>query len=85
MIRIKTPSFFVILISKIHIICFFSAPGESTEIAEEMAARDALKRIFRFDETSSKPLPLGRDAKQMKEKDFNLTIEEWKSKNVTTV
>merc|ERR1711997_986632 len=42
------------------------APGESTEIAEEMAARDALKRIFRFDETSSKPLPFGRDAKQMK-------------------
>merc|ERR1711874_346356 len=61
------------------------APGESTEIAEEMAARDALKRIFHFDETSSNPLPFGRDTKQMKAKDSNLTIEEWKSKNVTTV
>ena len=64
---------------------FFPAPGESTEIAEEMAARDALKRIFRFDETSSKPLPFGRETKQMKARDSNLTIEEWKSKNVTTV
>jgi len=61
------------------------APGESTEIAEEMAARDALKRVFRFDETASKPLPFGRDTKQMKAKDSNLTIEEWQSKNVTSV
>jgi hypothetical protein len=32
-----------------------SAPGETPEIAEEMAARDALRRHFRFDDTSRCP------------------------------
>ena len=45
---------------------YFSGPGETSEIAEEMAVLDALKRIFRFDESSSKPLPFGRDTQQMK-------------------
>jgi len=61
------------------------APGESSEIAEEMAVLDALKRIFRFDESSSKPLPFGRETQQMKAKKSNLTIEEWKSSNITNV
>ena len=61
------------------------APGESSEIAEEMAVFDALKRIFRFDESSSKPLPFGRETQQMKAKKSNLTIEEWKSSNITNV
>ena len=38
-----------------------SAPGETVEIAEEMAARDALRRIFRTDDT--RPLlPMGDQA-----------------------
>ena len=60
-------------------------PGESSEIAEEMAVLDALKRIFRFDESSSKPLPFGRETQKMKAKKSNLIIEEWKSSNITNV
>ena len=54
-------------------------------IAEEMAVLDALKRIFRFDESSSKPLPFGRETQQMKAKKSNLTIEQWKSSNINNV
>jgi len=35
------------------------AAGETSEIAEEMAALDALRRLYKF-EDSSKPLPFGR-------------------------
>ena len=61
------------------------APGETSEIAEEMAVLDALKRVFRFDESSSKPLPFGRETQKMKAKKSNLTIEEWKSSNIINV
>ena len=43
---------------------YFSAPGETPEIAEEMAARDALRRLFRFDD-SSRPIPLGKSIDQI--------------------
>ena len=38
-----------------------SAPGETVEIAEEMAARDALRRIFRTDDARPM-LPMGDQA-----------------------
>ena len=38
-----------------------AAPGETVEIAEEMAARDALRRIFRTDEARPM-LPMGDQA-----------------------
>jgi len=55
------------------------APGETALIAEEMAARDALRKLFKFD-TASKPLPFGR---QIHESNFptkpNPTLKQWKS------
>jgi len=36
------------------------APGETAEIAEDMAARDVLRRMFKY-EDSSKPLPFSRE------------------------
>ena len=43
-------------------ILLISAPGETVEIAEEMAARDALRRIFRTDD--ARPLlPMGDQAR----------------------
>ncbi len=43
---------------------FYLAPGETAEIAEDMAARDALRRIFRFDDTA-RPIPLGKALDQV--------------------
>ena len=58
---------------------FVLAPGETALIAEEMAARDALRKLFKFD-TASKPLPFGR---QIHESNFptkpNPTLKQWKS------
>ena len=42
-----------------HCFVLFLAPGETAEIAEEMAARDALRRLFRFDD-NARPVPLGK-------------------------
>ena len=47
--------------------CFshsLAAPGETVEIAEEMAARDALRRIFRTDEARPM-LPMGDQASKL--------------------
>lgn len=48
--------------------CFyllFSAPGETVLIAEEMAAREAIKTIMKT-EDSRQPLVLGRQADNLK-------------------
>ena len=69
-------------------ILYFSAPGETAEIAEEMAALDALKKLFRFDETSSKPLPFGRDLNNInieKNEAEKPSLNEWKSSNIHVV
>ena len=39
-----------------------SAPGESAEIAEDMAARDVLRRMFKCEYDSSPPLPFSANA-----------------------
>ena len=64
---------------------FFPAPGETVEIAEEMAARDVLRRMFRCEFDSSAPLPF--TAKALKARTNsptlkfkstpNLALEEW--------
>jgi len=62
------------------------APGETPEIAEEMAALDALKKLFNFDDAHSKPLPFSRDLKNMKQKtESNPSVEDWKSSNIRVV
>ena len=38
---------------------FSTAAGETADIAEEMAARDSLRRLYRFDD-SSRPFPYGK-------------------------
>ena len=45
----------------ISLFSSLAAPGETVEIAEEMAARDALRRIFRTDEARPM-LPMGDQA-----------------------
>lgn len=61
------------------------APGESAMIAEEMAARDALRKLFKFDD-ASKPLPFGKELHKMKLKSTpNPTLEEWSSSNISIV
>lgn len=45
--------------SRVTLYFFYLAPGETTGIAEEMAALDALRRIFNITD-SSKPLPFGK-------------------------
>jgi hypothetical protein len=50
-----------------------------------MAAHDALRRLFRFDE-AAKPLLFGRDLKEIKLKSTpNADVNEWKSENVVVV
>ena len=67
------------------IISIFTAPGESAMIAEEMAARDALRNIFGFHD-SAKPLPFGKEFQKLKVKSTpNPTLEEWKSANIFVV
>ncbi|CAG0895410.1 unnamed protein product [Darwinula stevensoni] len=39
-------------------------PGESLEIAEEMAARDALRRLFHLEDSAS-PLPFGKQGQDL--------------------
>lgn len=60
---------------------FVLAPGETALIAEEMAARDALRKLFKFD-SASKPLPFGRQIHESSS-DFptkpNPTLKQWKS------
>lgn len=53
---------------------FFSkGSGESIEIAEEMAARDGLRRLFGTGEDSS-PLPYGEKARQFSDKINNIYV-----------
>ena len=51
-----------------HILIFFhpfiSAPGETVLIAEEMAAREAIKRIMKTDDSRA-PLIIGRAAENL--------------------
>lgn len=54
------------------------APGESPEIAEEMAARQALKNVFRIDEATMRPLVYDVHKVKMKVEP-NLRIDEWTS------
>ena len=50
----------MILMSKAFIdLNILLAPGETGDIAEEMAARDALRRLYRFDDAAN-PFPLGK-------------------------
>ena len=44
---------------RLHEQLFFAAPGETPEIAEDLATRDALKRLFKLD---TNPLPFGKQA-----------------------
>jgi len=61
------------------------APGESAEIAEEMAARDVLRRMFRCDYDTSAPMPFSAKAlaaktnsPQLKFKTTpNIALAEW--------
>ena len=48
----------------IALLSSLAAPGETVEIAEEMAARDALRRIFRTDEARPM-LPMGDQASKL--------------------
>nr|CAG4646587.1 EOG090X0DYO [Macrothrix elegans] len=58
--------------------------GENLDVAQEMAARDALKRFFRT-EDSMKALPFGRHLKNMQlkiaqsENNPNISLSEWSS------
>ena len=64
--------------------------GESIETAQEMAARDALKRFFST-EDSMRALPFGRQLKKIQEKitqlEFNpnIALNEWTSYNVSSL
>ena len=61
------------------------AAGESAEIAEEMAARDVLRRFFRT-EPAHTPIPLGEDAHQLKLKgEPNARAKDWKRSGVKNV
>ena len=42
----------------------FPAAGETADIAEEMAARDSLRRLYRFDD-SARPFPYGKALDQL--------------------
>lgn len=58
------------------------APGETAEIAEEMAARDALRRLFRTDD-ARKPMPLGDDLENVTPKEApNPEISDWSEDKV---
>lgn len=54
------------------------APGESLPIAEEMAARDALRRMFRLTESKA-PLPFGKDGRGIRppKGTVNPSVNEW--------
>nr|CAG4643511.1 EOG090X0DYO [Ilyocryptus agilis] len=64
--------------------------GESLEIAQEIAARDALKRLFHT-EDSMKALPFGRQLKAFKSKieqlenHPNVSLNEWTSTKFSSV
>jgi hypothetical protein len=57
-----------------------SAPGETVTIAEEMAARDALRRIWNF-EPSSSPLPFDH---RLQLSSGNSSLSKNKATNVRT-
>jgi len=57
------------------------SPGETVEIAEEMAARDALRNIFKTNEQMS-PLPLGKKATIDSQPGPNLFVSEWTSQKL---
>jgi len=68
------------------------APGESPEIAEDMAARDVLRRMFKCEYDSAAPLPFS--AKALADKstlDFefkttpNIALANWKPETIATV
>ena len=54
------------------------SPGETVEIAEEMAARDALRQIFNTSETMS-PLPLGQKATIQPNVTPNMSVGNWET------
>ena len=62
-------------------------PGESPEIAEEEAARDVLRRLFRCQQGPSSPLPFS--SKELRGTDLketpNARLEEWKPSKVENV
>lgn len=63
------------------------SPGESVEIAQDMAARDCLRRLFRFDDAST-PIPFGKMDAQLLKFTPNSSISEWsehKIKNLVIV
>jgi len=50
-----------------------------------MAARDALRKLFGFDD-AAKPLPYGKELHKMKPKTTtNPTLDEWKTHNISVV
>lgn len=53
-------------------------PGESILIAEEMAARNALRRLFHLTDRKA-PLPFGKKGHEFEVKDEvpNVNISEW--------
>nr|CAG4641219.1 EOG090X0DYO [Eulimnadia texana] len=64
--------------------------GESVEIAQEMAARDSLRRLFSL-EDNALALPLGRQAQNLKsqaakaEGQPNISVSQWSSEKVKNV
>ena len=63
------------------------SPGESVEIAQDMAARDCLRRLFRFDDASA-PIPFGKMDAHLLKFTPNSSISEWsehKIKNLVIV
>lgn len=54
--------------------------GETAEIAEEMAARDALRRLFGTAEENA-PLPYGEKARKFSEM-INSIYEKFKNSNI---
>jgi hypothetical protein len=61
-----------------------AAPGETVEIAEEMAARDALRRLFRTDDART-PLPMGDESLaqlDVKRDKPNQSVKQWSERAV---
>ena len=85
--KIHGPNFSILLF--FHEIATLGT-GESIETAQEMAARDALKRFFST-EDSMRALPFGRQLKKIQEKitqlEFNpnIALNEWTSYNVSSL
>ena len=62
------------------------SPGETVEIAKDMAARDALRKLFNYDDCSTPiPFQMLKESRIELRQSVNPSLSDWSTENIKNI